>query len=450
MEEIWTESPSDSEPGGALSEWDRVFLLYTLLSCSVLLEVSPSFPEEATGFLRLGVTLVSEVSMWAFSDGQTLTTFWGWGVGNSVALLLVDFCKTCNSEESCSSGITDVGFSSVTETLRICFLKWIFARSGFGLVAEETVWEGVSAIDVGTMGVCSVLLSVLCPPLSEVDCDEAAWGSATDFSGLAGMKNRLCSGFLVCAKLKDTFWRLWSSRLTFVLVPLCKKWLDSITLGDRLLIRAALDRPSTLTYNTRKTQICDLRFFLSMQLDIEVVSQKRLLKCSLTLCENLLRHHSPPLCGYIRTPWGHEREERQKSICTVHVELYNNLLIWGDKRNQNSQDNLVILFSQILKCKRPFKLRIRMLEKTLTYRVHFKITSTISSKPLLLFSWKSIENDRKLGDWLIRNKTDIAVMSLYVSRLLAQLGTMTVTQSNGLKWKVNDRRYSCPIKFTGQ
>ena len=63
LEDIGTESPSDSEPGGALSDWDLVFLLYTLLSCSVLLEVSPSFPEEAVGFLRLVVTFVSEASM---------------------------------------------------------------------------------------------------------------------------------------------------------------------------------------------------------------------------------------------------------------------------------------------------------------------------------------------------------------------------------------------------
>ncbi|TNN78341.1 hypothetical protein EYF80_011325 [Liparis tanakae] len=49
------------------------------------------------------------------------------------------------------------------------------------------------------MGVwfCSVGLSVSCSSLSEVDCNEAALGSAADLSGLPGMKNGLCSGFLL-------------------------------------------------------------------------------------------------------------------------------------------------------------------------------------------------------------------------------------------------------------
>lgn len=259
LEDIWTESPSDSDPRGALLDWDLVFLLYTVLSCSVLLELSPSFPEEAAGFLRLGVTLVSDASMWALSEGLTLTTFWGWGVGNSVTHLLADVCRTCDSGECGSSGTTDVGVSSVTETLRICFLKCIFAKSVFCLAAEETgVWEGASAFDVGTGDwFCSVLPSVFCPPLSGVDGDKGEGGSATDLSALEGMKNGLCSGFLVGAKLKDTFWRPWSSRLTFILVPLGRRWLDSMTLGDRLLIRAALERPSTFTYIKRpKRKTC--------------------------------------------------------------------------------------------------------------------------------------------------------------------------------------------------
>jgi hypothetical protein len=77
LEDIWPESPSDSEPAGALSDWDLVFLLTTVISCSVLLELSPSFPEweESVGFLRLAVTRASEDSVWAFSEEQSLVTF---------------------------------------------------------------------------------------------------------------------------------------------------------------------------------------------------------------------------------------------------------------------------------------------------------------------------------------------------------------------------------------
>lgn len=78
LEDVWAESASDSEPRSALLDWDLVFLLFTVLSCSVvLLELSPSFPEweESVGFLRLGVTLTSEASVEAFPEGQSLTIF---------------------------------------------------------------------------------------------------------------------------------------------------------------------------------------------------------------------------------------------------------------------------------------------------------------------------------------------------------------------------------------
>ena len=130
-----------------------------------------------------------------------------WGCGNSSSLLLVDVVGTFTSEVFGSSDVTD-GIFSVTETLRICFLKCIFAKLVFNLVEEETdVSVCVSAVDAGTKGVwfCSVLMSVFFPALSKVDCDKAACGSDTDLSGLVGIKNGLCRGFFVCEKLKDTF-----------------------------------------------------------------------------------------------------------------------------------------------------------------------------------------------------------------------------------------------------
>lgn len=106
-------------------------------------------------------------------------------------LILSDSDGTTGSEISDEAVLT-MELSSTTLTLRICFLKCIFPRTGFDLRGKDT---GAGAVWVSpTVGVfvSTLLVSSLCPARSGVGTGPACSAeecSLADLSGLGGARN---------------------------------------------------------------------------------------------------------------------------------------------------------------------------------------------------------------------------------------------------------------------